>query len=133
MAKAAFGTYFLGDGVVRIESECERVGASSRAMLWSQRADVPDSSPNFLWRVAVVVWLKRGDCVAVAAALETLARNLAREKAVLNVYADAGSTLLRTYQSCRFDSMRRAAPPRDSRRDFEDDVTFLFTTSADAE
>jgi|GEM_PF-2595976 len=133
MAKAAFGSIFLGDSLVWIGSEYERLSADARRLLWSNRAYVEEGSPNFLWRVRVVVSAKRSDAVALSTALETLARNMSLAKADLKVYADDGQTLLRTYPSCRFDALRRREGPRESRRDFEDDVVFLFTTEEDPE
>ena len=89
---------------------------------------MPEASPNFVWRVRCVAWAKRTDGVALSSALEALALSLGGAKADLKVYKDDGVTLLRTYPSCRFDGMRRREPPGDSRRDFEDNVEFIFTT-----
>lgn len=133
MAKAAFGTDFLGDGVTWLGVDYERLAADSRKLLWSAKADVPESSANFVWRIRLVAYLKRADVAAVSIALETLAKSLGAAKADLKVYKDDGSTLLRTYRSCRFDGLRRREPPRRSRRDFEEDVEFVFTAEKDPE
>jgi hypothetical protein len=133
MAKAAFGTIFLGDGLVWLGSDYERMSAEVRRLLWSTRADIEEGSANFFWRVRAVVWARRADTVALATALETLAMSLGSAKADLKVYADDGVTLQRTYPSCRFDGMTRREGPGESRRDFEDDVVFLFTTDQDPE
>jgi hypothetical protein len=133
MAKVAFGTMFLGDGLVWMGSDYERLSAEARRLLWSTKADLQEGSPNFLWRLKVVVWAKRQDSVALSNALETLARTLGGAKADVKVFKDDGVTQLRKYPSCRFDGMRRREPPRESRRDFEDNVEFIFTTDKDPE
>jgi hypothetical protein len=133
MAKVAFGTDFLGDGLTWLGVDYERLAGDSRKLLWSSKADVPEASANFLWHVRAVVWVKRTDVAAVSIALETLARTLGAAKADLKVYRDDGATQLRKYPSCRFDGMRRHEPPRKSRRDFEEDVEFVFTTEKDPE
>jgi len=133
MAKVAFGTTFLGDGLTWMGVDYERLSDDARRLLWSNKADVPEGSPNFVWRVRAVVWVKRADVAALSIALETLAKTLGAAKADLKVYKDDGTTLLRRYPSCRFDGMRRREPPRLSRRDFEDDVEFVFVTEKDPE
>ena len=133
MAKVAFGTTFLGDGLVWLGSEYTRLARAERTVLWSSGADVPEESPNFVWRIRAVVSARRADCVALATALENLALSLGGACDDLKVYEDDGTTLLRTYPSCRFDGMERSAPPAGSRRNFERRVTFLFTTSSDPE
>ena len=133
MAKVVFGTTFLGDGLVWLGSEYERLRARERALVWSERADVPAESPNFVWRIKAVVWAKRNDSVELAMALEELAVALGSGTGDLKIYEDDGATLLRTYPECRFDEMKRRKGPKASRRDFEDDIIFLFTTSQDPE
>jgi len=133
MAKVSFATVFLGDGLTWMGVDYERLSGDTRKLLWSNKADVPEASPNFVWRVRAVVWVKRADVAALSIALETLAKTLPVTKGDLKVYKDDGTTLLRRYQSCRFDGMRRREPPRQSRRDFEDDVEFVFVTDKDPE
>ena len=133
MAKVAFGTTFLGDGLTWLGVEYERLSGQSRRLLWSNKADVPEGSPNFVWRVRAVVWAKRADVAALSIALETLAKTIGTAKADVKVYKDDGSTLLRKYPSCRFDALRRREPPISSRRDFEDNIEFIFTTDKDPE
>ncbi len=133
MSKAAFGTTFLGDGVVWLGSEYERLSSPVRKMLWSERADVPTASPNFLWRIKAVVWARRSDTASLAIALEGLALLCGSARADLKVYADDGVTLLRTYPGCRFDAMTRREGPADSRRNFEDHIEFVFVTDQDPE
>lgn len=133
MAKASFNSHFIGDGVVWVGSEYERANPQARPLLWSSRADLPDASPNFLWRIRVVVWAKRADAVALAIALEDLAMALGTAPGDLKLSRDDGATVLRTYRGCRFDAMTRREGPAQSRGDFEDTVTFVFVTVTDPE
>jgi len=133
MAKVAFGTTFLGDGLVWLGVDCERLAAEARPLVWSTKADLAAGSPNFYWRIKAVVWARRTDAVALSTALENLAKALGGDKKDLKVYKDDGTTQLRKYPSCRFDGMQRSAAAREARGDFEDDVTFVFTTSSDPE
>jgi hypothetical protein len=133
MAKAAFNAQFLGDGITWIGSDYERMTAAQRPLLWATRPSVQDTSPNFLWRIRVVVWAKRSDAVALAIALETTARSIGGSTGDLKIYADDNTTLLRTYPSCRFDAMIRKEGPRESRGDFEDAISFVFVTNQDPE
>jgi hypothetical protein len=129
MAKAEFNERYLGDGVVWVGSSYERAAAGVKTL----RAEAQDGSPNFVWRVRVVAWIKRADTVTLAAALEDLAMALGGARADLKIWNDDFTELLRTYSDCRFDGMERSEPPRESRRDFEDTVAFVFTTTEDPE
>jgi len=133
MAKASFNSQFLGDGITWIGSDYERLTAAQKPLLWATKPSVQDTSPNFLWRVKVVAWARRDNAVALAIALETIAKSLGGSTGDLKIYTDDGATLLRTYPSCRFDAMIRKEGPRESRGDFEDSITFVFVTNQDPE
>jgi len=130
MAIIKFGTLQLGDEAITLYSLPQRLHREDAALLWSTKAFVDDSSPNWLWRVVARVWVKKDDQLALENYVHTLAVSMRGQKA--DVTWVEGGEVQRTYADCRLDSIEWAPVEEGSLANFTDALIFNFTTDQDA-
>ena len=131
MKTVKFADVQLGDELLAVTCEPERLVTQDDPLLWSDVAAVSDGSPNWLWRVTAVVLAVRNDPLALDDYIASLVVSLRGESGDLVV--KEGQQTLRTYPDCRLDRVTRSAPKDPSRGNFDARLTFRFTTTTDPE
>lgn len=129
MKTVTFADVQLGDELLASRAEPERLIRQDDPLLWSDVAHAPEGSPNWLWRISVVVLACREDALALDDYVSGLVASVRGETGDL-VVAEGGQ-VLRRYPTCRLDRVSRAAPRDPSRGNFDASLTFAFTTASD--
>jgi len=124
-----FADVQLGDELLTVAAEPERLISQEDPLLWSDVAEVSEGSPNWLWRIAAVVLAVRTDALALDDYLASLVVSLRGETGDLVV--KEGAETLRTYPDCRLDSVTRSPLKDRSRDNFDARLTFRFSSTSD--
>ncbi len=131
MKTVTFAGVELGDELLAVRAEPERLVRQDDPLLWSDVAHVADGSPNWLWRITAVLLVVRTDAVALDDYVAGLLASLRGESGDLVVKEDAQT--LRTYPDCRLDAVSRSTPKELGRGNFDASLAFHFTSSTDPE
>ena len=131
MKTVKFANVQLGDELLAVTAEPERLISQEDPLLWSDVATLSDGSPNWLWRVTAVVLVVRSDPLALDDYVASLMVSLRGETGDLTV--KEGAQTLRTYPDCRLDRLTRSASKDPSRGNFDARLTFHFTSTSDPE
>lgn len=129
MKTVTFADVQLGDELLAVRTEPERLVRQDDPLLWSDVAHVADGSPNWLWRITAVVLVVRTDALALDDYVAGLLASLRGETDALVV--KEGAETLRTYPDCRLDRVSRSTPKEPSRSNFDASLAFHFTSSSD--
>jgi len=124
-----FADVQLGDELLAVRAEPERLIRQDDPLLWSDVGHVADGSPNWLWRITAVVLVVRTDALALDDYVAGLVASLRGESGDLVVKEDAQT--LRTYPACRLDGVSRSTPRQRGRDNFDASLTFHLTSSSD--
>jgi len=124
-----FADVQLGDELLAVRAEPERLVIQDDPLLWSDVAHVAEGSPNWLWRITAVVLVVKTDALALDDYVAALVASLRGQTGDLMV-KDGGQTL-RTYPDCRLDGVDRSAPKDPSRSNFDASLAFRFTSASD--
>ena len=129
MKTVTFAEVALGDELLACRAEPERLTRQDDPLLWSEVGYAPEASPNWLWRISVVVLAREEDAPALDGYVSALAASL--RGLTGDVVVAEGSEVLRRYPDCRLDRVSRSAPKDPSRGNFDASLTFSFTTASD--
>ena len=129
MKTVTFANVQLGDELLAVRAEPERLLTQDDPLLWSDVAHVAEGSPNWLWRITAVVLVVETDDLALDDYLAGLVASLRGQTGDLVV--KEGSQVRRTYPACRLDRVSRSAPKDPSRSNFDASLTFRFTSTSD--
>lgn len=129
MRTVTFADVALGDELLSVRAEPQRLVRRDEPLLWSEAAHVAAGSPNWLWRVTVRVLVVKADEAALEDYLASLMGSLRGQTGDLVVKEDGVTRL--TYPGCRLDAVERSEPVEPPRANFEAPLTFYFTTSSD--
>jgi hypothetical protein len=124
-----FAEVQLGDELLACRAEPERLVRQDDPLLWSEVGYAPEASPNWLWRISVVVLARSEDALALDGYVSGLAALVRGQTG--DVVVTEGSEVLRRYPACRLDRVSRSAPKDASRGNFDASLTFTFTTASD--
>ena len=129
MRTVTFATVALGDELLSVQAEPERLIRQDDPLLWSEVAHVATGGANWLWRITARVLVVRADEAALEGYLASLVASLRGATGDLMVKED-GLTQL-TYPGCRLDAVQRSGPPEPGRANFEAPLTFHFSSTSD--
>jgi hypothetical protein len=124
-----FAEVQLGDELLACRAEPERLTRQDDPLLWSEVGYAPEASPNWLWRISVVVLACAEDAPALDAAVTDLVASV--RGLTGDVVVTEGNEVLRRYPACRLDRVSRSVPKEPSRANFDASLTFTFTTASD--
>lgn len=133
MAIAKFGTVQLGDELRLVQSFPRRSPRKEGELLWSTKALVEESSPNWRWQIEVQVEVVRSDMLELDGYLHELiadVRGLGKQDLVIR-QGEPPQTI-RTYPGCRLDEVQRTKAGGKAGNNFDASLAFIFTTDQDA-
>jgi len=119
----------LGDELLAVRSEPERLTRQEEPLLWSDVAHLVEDSANWLWRVTVMVLAVKTDELALEDYVASLVASLRGRSGDLVVLEDGQPA--RTYPACRLDAVERSTVRDAGRANFDASLTFRFTTTTD--
>ena len=131
MKTVTFAGVSLGDELLAVRAEPERLVRQDDPLLWSDVAHAADGSPNWLWRVTAVVLVAKADALALDDYVAAVLASLRGESGDLVV--KEGAQTLRTYPDCRLDGVSRSTSGEPSRDNFDASLAFHFTSTTDPE